>query len=932
MAARRTGKNNTLQSFIGKPDYANSDPNTVRSVTGTDDVGEVDDKKNWFDDNSRVTIEPEDGDAADAVDRSDSDPDGYTITDDGSGNLTIEASGHEDENKKKLSPSDHDANLAEFLTDQELALMSLDINQMIEADEKSRADWVNFLARGLEILGVQKPTTKSPFPNSNEITHPMMAEALVQFNARAMQELLPPTGPVKTEIIGDQDDEIIKKAADVQDFMNWQLTTQDKNYYEESDQLFFILPLEASCFRKVYWDNVRQMTTSRLVRAKDILIPYIATSVYDSPRITHIMQKTHNEVLRMIRAGDYRDVDLPIPQDEGTNTFYGRDVQDQIDNIDNKDPSYAEEDYRHTIFEVHIEYNVSIDDDDSGIACPYIITIERDSGKILSVRRNWDEEDKARLPNNWFIQYKYLPGPGVYGFGMLHVIGGFAEACTGSIRALLDSASFATLQGGFKSKDARLPSNISIRPGEWVDVDLTAEEMQKCFYTPPFKEPSQALFELLNLMQENGRRFAGTVDAMVGEAPTNGPVGTIVAIIEQASKVMSGVHRRLHRSQGAEFELRMKINKQYIPDQGVSFMTKAKGKRVITPKDFDERIMIIPVSDPNIVSTSQKIAIDQSMLQLSTQNPNMYRIIKLHKRLLKDMGVENVEEYIIDPADTPRMDPFSEYAMVLGGLPIRAFVDQNHPSHIAVHQAHIQMLTQQLAQTKDLKQQQMLNMQIGSLMEHIAKHMGYQAFVDQQKQSGIKLPMINLYAFQDGGKPVPMDTATEDKISQMQAMFITNLLKTQAAQQQAAAQQAQVAKKIQSRQTSQAAAQQVPAQDKNGQTQAMKDQLDMAEKMKESKRKDAKTQTDIALKTASTKADIKRKDAVAASKIKQDHGAAEADHRRKNVKVISDIARGNVDQAHSQTMDKAKALIGAAQTAKQQEMEAQNNDDSTENE
>lgn len=841
-----------------------------------------------------------------------------TVKDNGDGSYEFGTGGDE---ATANTPNDFNANLAEHLPPGELAMMATDMEQMIAADEKSREPWAFFLAHGMELLGIGPATRKPPFPNASEINHPMIAEAMVQFGARAMQELLPPDGPVKSKVIGKQDDDIRDKAATVESYMNWQLTTEDKNYYEEAEQLFFILPLECSGFKKTYFDELLQITTSKLVRAVDLLIPYTASSIYDSPRLTHIMYKSHNEVVSLQRKGTYRDIDLQQPRSETQTTDYGKEVQVKIDQADNKMPSYADDDYRHTLYEMQLEYCLSIDDPDNEQAVlPYIATLDKASGQILRIRRNWKKDDAKKQARNWFTHYKYLPGLGVYGLGLIHVIGGFAQACTGSVRALLDSAAFATLQGGFKSKDARLKSEISIRPGEWVDVDLTAEELQKAFFTPPFKEPSQALFQLLELMQDNGRRFAGTVEAMVGDAPANGPVGTIVAIIEQASKVMSGIHRRLHRAQTREFELRMQINREYMPDAGVKFNTM-EDEEHITLEDFDDRIILQPVSDPNITSAAQKIAIDQSIMQLAQQAPQLYRMAKIHHRLLTDMGVDDPDEYLIDPTKTPRMDPFSEYAMLIAGQPIRAFIDQNHKAHLAVHQAHLQLAIQSI---QDPQQQQGI---VNAFMEHMAKHEAYDAFNTQAQQAGQKMPPINLYALQDGTDPVDMPPEIEDKMSQMQAMFMTNYMKQAQAQSQASQVQKEVPRKtvlrLAQQQADQAApkpltpeqAQKMAAQQPGGggsgtplpppqngsQPQPPGTQQQQAPSPEQQKQmiEAVKAKQDMQLKSAAVAGDLKTKQAVAKAKAMTEAQKAQAEIKRKNDLAAAEIKRKDA-LAHSE--------------------------------
>ena len=670
----------------------------------------------------------------------------------GLGAITGDATGEDSE----VDDETHYENLAELIEEGELNLIADDLLDMMRADEESEEPWRKQLEDGLYIAGFVKGGNESlPFPGASNVVHPMIIEAIVQFNARAYQELMPPTGPCKGMVVGEETDEKREQAKRGEDHMNFQMTEEDEGYSDEIDQLLFYLPMAGSAFTKTYFDFQLNITTTRFVRAEEIVMPYTAVSINNTPRYAHRQQIFKNEMRRRMDSGLYRDIELVEPAE-----FQGGSNAEAVftlyDEAEGKEPVLAEDDDRYLVYDVCIDYDLpGFEDRDekgnpTGIGLPYIITVEENSRRILAIRRNWRKNDPLQRKRSYFTHYKYLPGLGSKGSGLCHHIGGLAEASSGSVRAILDAAAFATLQGGFKSKEARLPAGqITFQPGQWLDVDLSADELNSAFFTPPFKEPSNALFEMLKIMEENARRFAGTTEAVVGDASSSGPVGTTVALIEQGTKVMSGIHRRLHRAQANEFKIRAEVNAEHLPE-GVIYYDCAGGHKYVTSDDYSNReVNFVPVSDPNIVSAQQRIAINQGMIELMTQTPGDFKRHEVLKRTLEDMGVGDTKRYLVDPDARYRFDPASESARIMASKPIHAFHDQNHDGHLGVHMAQMEYL-----KTLPPEQGQPLIM---ALLEHMAKHEGYRIY-----------QMVNQLAVQSGQPPLPpLDLYSDDPENQM---------------------------------------------------------------------------------------------------------------------------------------------------------------------
>lgn len=631
---------------------------------------------------------------------------------------------------------DFTANLAEVLEEDQLKAIAEDIVEWVETDERSRKPWWEVCKRGLELLGLTEMPADAAelFPGSSKATYPLIAQAVVQFNARSVAEILPPGGPVKATVVGNKTPELQQQADRVADHMNYQLTVEDKGYYPDADQMLMNLPLTGSMFKKVFRNSILDMNQSRTVRPEDFIVPYTATSLEDAPRYTHRIPTQRNDMRKMQASGFYRDVDLVEPTQESPDR--DDELTEAIDEADNRVPEVDDKSYRHTVYECHCDYDLPKFEDPDGIALPYIITIDYDTRTVLSIRRNWRPDDPLKRKRVRFTHHKFIPGPGFYGLGYIHLIGGLADATTGSVRALLDSAAFANMQGGFKSKDAKMAGDVVITPGVWKDVDMTAEELAKSFYTPPFKEPSVAMFQLLGLLVEAGQSFTSTTENMVGDAKNNGPVGTTVALIEQGSKVYSGIHKRLHFAAGIEFQLLAELNFEHLPDEGYPYDVRG-APREIARADYDGRVDVIPVSDPNIFSSTQRIAIAQALLDLSDRAPDLYDRVEVHRRMLDALRVPDPEGVMAKTAQTEPMDPVSENMAILMGRPVRAYAEQDHESHLKV-------LLDFMQHPGFGGNPQVQELAGPALMAHAAEHLAFLYQRRAAEAAGIPLRPVNL--------------------------------------------------------------------------------------------------------------------------------------------------------------------------------------------
>ena len=587
------------------------------------------------------------------------------------------------EKEEEAFESNHYSNLAEELPEQEINLIGKELVRAYEDDKSSRKNWEDQYSKGLRMLGVVVEDRQDPFPGASGVHHPLLAEAATQFQARAIAEIFPAGGPVKTQVIGKVSDKKLDQSQRVQDFMNFQITQEIPDYFNELDQMLFYLALAGSAFKKVYFDNTLDRICSKFVPAEEFVISMENTDLETAERYTQVMKLTRNDIRKHQVSGYYKDI--PLSKAESTPGSNDGDMVDQtLQRLEGMSPSMA--DKIHTVLEVHT--NIDLGEDKNELALPYIVTIDLDSQRVLSIRRNWKEEDSLRRKRTYFIHYKYLPGLGFYGFGLIQMIGGLQHASTGALRALLDSAAFANLNGGFRAKGARIEGgDITVSPGEWVEVEAYGDDLRKSFIPLPFKEPSPTLLQLLGVLTESGRRFASIADAMIGDSAGSGPVGTTIALIEQGSKVYSAIHKRIHQAQGREFKLIYELNGEYLDDE-YSFEVIGENKK-IRRKDFTASISVVPVSDPNIFSQAQRIALAQTGMQLAQASPDIIDVKEATRRFLQALNIPDYMDLMIEDEDTPRRDPVSENMALLNGKPIQVFEDQDHQAHIQVHSQFI---------------------------------------------------------------------------------------------------------------------------------------------------------------------------------------------------------------------------------------------------
>jgi len=597
--------------------------------------------------------------------------------------VNVDIDQEQTEKQEEAFESNHYSNLAEELPEQEINLIGKELVRAYEDDKSSRKNWEDQYSKGLRMLGVVVEDRQDPFPGASGVHHPLLAEAATQFQARAIAEIFPAGGPVKTQVIGKVTDKKLDQSQRVQDFMNFQITQEIPDYFNELDQMLFYLALAGSAFKKVYFDNTLDRICSKFVPAEEFVISMENTDLETAERYTQVMKLTRNDIRKHQVSGYYKDI--PLSKAESTPGSNDGDMVDQtLQRLEGMTPSMA--DKIHTVLEVHT--NLDLGEDKNELALPYIVTIDLDSQRVLSIRRNWKEEDSLRRKRTYFIHYKYLPGLGFYGFGLIQMIGGLQHASTGALRALLDSAAFANLNGGFRAKGARIEGgDITVSPGEWVEVEAYGDDLRKSFIPLPFKEPSPTLLQLLGVLTESGRRFASIADAMIGDSAGSGPVGTTIALIEQGSKVYSAIHKRIHQAQGREFKLIYELNGEYLDDE-YSFEVIGENKK-IRRKDFTASISVVPVSDPNIFSQAQRIALAQTGMQLAQASPDIIDVKEATRRFLQALNIPDYMDLMIEDEDTPRRDPVSENMALLNGKPIQVFEDQDHQAHIQVHSQFI---------------------------------------------------------------------------------------------------------------------------------------------------------------------------------------------------------------------------------------------------
>ena len=588
-----------------------------------------------------------------------------------------------DPNASEIDPSeDHFANLAENMDDADLEPLGSKLIEQYNEYRESRADWEDTYRNGLSLLGFKYERRTEPFRGASGVNHPVLAESVTQFQAQAYKELLPADGPVRTQILGAVDVPKEEQAKRVKDFMNYQIMDQMKEYEPEFDQMLFYLPLSGSTFKKIYYDDLLGRAVSKFVPADDLIVPYSANSLEDAEAVIHVIKISENELRKQQVSGFYRDVEL------GTPPITENQLEDKKLELEGISKDGQEDQY--TLYEIHTNLDLDgyedmgEDGEPTGIKLPYVVTVAQANNKVLSIRRNYKAEDPKKNKINYFVQFKFLPGTGFYGFGLIHMIGGLTRTATAALRQLLDAGTLANLPAGFKSRGIRVRDDAQpLQPGEFRDVDAPGGNIKDQFMTLPFKGPDQTLLQLMGIVVSAGQRFAAISDMQVGDMNQQAAVGTTVALLERGSRVMSAIHKRIYVGLKEEFKLLAGVFKTYLPP--VYPYDVPGASREIKVQDFDDRIDILPVADPNIFSQTQRISIAQSQLQLAQSNPQMHNMYQAYRSMYDALGVKNVNAILPPPAKPMPMDPALENIMAMSQKPFQAFPGQDHKAHIDAH-------------------------------------------------------------------------------------------------------------------------------------------------------------------------------------------------------------------------------------------------------
>ena len=683
------------------------------------------------------------------------DPESVEIGIDGMPILRIE--------EEEPSDKDFDANLAEYMSEDDLQSLASDLVGDFDDDVSSRKDWMQTYVDGIQLLGMNIEERSEPWEGACGVYHPLLSEALVKFQAETIMETFPAAGPVKTSIVGKETQEKKDAAERVADDMNYQLTDVMQEFRPEHERMLWGLGLSGNAFKKVYYDPSIGRQVSMFVPAEDLVVPYGATDLASSPRVTHVMRKTPNEVKKLQYAGFWRDVELPEP----------------VNSLDEVEKKIAEKmgfratsDDRYKILEMQVDldlpgYEDEEDGEATGIALPYIITLDKANSTVLAIRRNWRPEDEHHKKRSHFVHYGYVPGFGFYCFGLIHLIGAFAKSGTSILRQLVDAGSLANLPGGFKTRGLRIKGDDTpISPGEFRDVDVPSGAIKDNLMTLPYKEPSQVLAQLMNQIIEEGRRFASAADMKVSDMSAQAPVGTTLAILERTLKVMSAVQARIHYSFKEELRLLRDIIRDYTPDTYT--YEPVEGSPRAKKSDYDN-INVIPVSDPNAATMAQKIVQYQAVLQLAQGAPQIYNMPKLHRQMLEVLGIKNTQQLVKLPEDQKPEDPITENQNILMMKPVKAFYYQDHQAHITVHMAAMQdpKIMQLVGQNPQAQAMQ------GAMMAHVNEHVAYEYRKQMEMEMGIELPF---HPDDDEADDKAMPQELEVRVSQMAAQASKALL------------------------------------------------------------------------------------------------------------------------------------------------------------
>jgi len=664
--------------------------------------------------------------------------------------------GEEVDEEEVVGQSDFYANLAEELDETVLNKISSQLVEEYKRDKDSRRDWEDGYTNGLDLLGFKYTQPSKPFRGASGVTHPLLAEAVTQFQAQAYKELLPSDGPVKSAIVGVQNEETEDQASRVKDFMNYQVTEKMEEYTPEMDQLLFYLPLAGSAFKKVYYDSMMDRAVAKFIPAEDLVVPYYTSSLLDCERITHVLRMSENDLYKKMESGFYRDVDIKPSDNTRTN------IQKKYDELEGKSPT--QQGYQYQILEIHVDLNLEKfekeNENEKKVKIPYIVTIDEGSGEILSIYRNYEEGDKLYKRKEYFVHYKFLPGLGFYGFGLIHMIGGLSRTATQALRQLLDAGTLANLPAGFKSRGIRIRDDDQpFQPGEFRDVDAPGGNIRDQFQILPFKEPSQTLYSLLGFVVQAGQRFANIADMAVGEDAQNRAVGTTLALLERGSRVMSAIHKRCYYSMRQEFRLLHKIFATYLPPLYPYQVYGAD--RLIKSKDFDDRVDVLPVADPNTFSVSQRVTLASEQLKIAMSNPAIHDIREAYRRVYEALGTQAIDSLLLPTEEPIPKDPALENMDAMGLKPLKPFATQDHEAHIEAHMAFMKSRMVQI------------NPQVyAGLQAHISEHISLKANQEVVEMMSQDLNLVQLSEVDPESWTVQFNALVAKRVVELTTMLV----------------------------------------------------------------------------------------------------------------------------------------------------------------
>src|SRR6056300_452804 len=686
---------------------------------------------------------------------------GQPIVDEEVSEVTVEG---EEPAEEERPQDDFNANLAEFMDERTLGRMASELIQEYKRDKESRKDWEDAYIKGLDLLGTKFREVTKPFKGASNVTHPLLAESVTQFQAQAYKELVPSDGPVRTQIVGVQTPPIELQADRVKDYMNYMLMEKMEEYTTDMDQMLFYLPLSGSTFKKIYYDSLMQRPVSKFIPAEDLVVPYYASDLKDTDRITHIQKMTENEVLKQMAAGFYREVELSNNNETTDN------VQDKINELEGV--KNTGDDALHTILEMHVDLHLDdyekFDSRAKNIKIPYVVTIDEGSNEILSIYRNYRPDDPTYKRIEYFVHYKFLPGLGFYGFGLTHMIGGLSQAATQSLRQFIDAGTLKNLPAGFKSRGIRVRDDDQpIQPGEFRDVDAPGGNIRDQFFNLPFTEPSPTLYNLMGFVVQAGQKFAAITDTAVGNDTQNRAVGTTMALMERGSRVMSGVHKRCYYAMRLEFKILARICGESLPPEYPYDVYG--GPRQIKQADFDNRVDILPVADPNIMSMAQRVTLAQAQLQIAQSNPQMHNLHEAYRRVYEALGTKTIDQILKPPPKQPEpLDPAKENARSLQMKLLTAFEFQDHDAHLAAHMAFMQTRMVQI------------NPQVYALLQsHISDHVSFKA-KNEVKEMLMQNPQMAQLGQQD---PQQFEIMFEAEVAKVAARITQELAQAESATQ-----------------------------------------------------------------------------------------------------------------------------------------------------